>query len=144
PALSIEAFGEASSSLTVPAPLIRVPEGTPIVVSVHNDLDGPLRVNVLCARYGTPCPALDVPPGGDREVRFASGRAGTYHYWATTFGAPVPFRELAGGFIVDPPGAVIADRVLVITEWTNLTREQLLTIISADDPSAAFVAIKPR
>jgi len=144
PALSIEAFGEASSSLTVPAPLIRVPEGTPIVVSVHNDLDGPLRVNGLCARDGTPCPALDVPPGGDREVRFASGRAGTYHYWATTFWAPVPFRELAGGFIVDPPGAVIADRVLVITEWTNLTREQLLTIISADDPSAAFVAIKPR
>ena len=144
PALSVEAFGEAASSLTVPAPLIRVPEGTPIVVSVQNDLDGPLHVNGLCARDGTPCAALDVPAGSSREVRFATGRAGTYHYWATTIGAPVPFRELAGGFIVDPPGFVGPDRVLIITEWTNLTREQLLTIITADDPSAAFVALEPR
>src|SRR6185369_7019918 len=39
PALSVEALGEASSSLTVPAPLIRVAEGTPIVVTIQNDLD---------------------------------------------------------------------------------------------------------
>jgi FtsP/CotA-like multicopper oxidase with cupredoxin domain len=144
PALSVEALGEASSGLTVPAPLIRVAEGTPIVVSIQNDLDASLHVNGLCTRDGTPCPAVDVPAGGAREVRFSSGRAGTYHYWATTIGAPVPFRELAGGFVVDPPGAAAADRVLVITEWTNLTRDQLLTIITADDPSAAFVALKPR
>ena len=51
----------------------------------------------------------------------------------------------AGGFIVDPSGAVDPDRVLIITEWTNLTREQLLTIISADDPSAAeHAAAQPR
>ena len=101
-------------------------------------------MNGLCTRDGTPCPAVDVPAGGAREVRFSSGRAGTYYYWATTIGVPIPFRELAGGLVVDPPGAAAADRVLVITEWSNLTREQLLTIISADDPSAAFVALKPR
>ena len=62
-------------------------------------------------------------PARSREVRFAAGHAGTYHYWATTLGAPVPFRELAGAFIVDPPGADPgADRVLVITEWSSLTR----------------------
>jgi len=144
PALSVEALGEASSSLTVPAPLIRVAEGTPIVVTIQNDLDASLHVNGLCARDGAPCPAVDVPAGGAREVRFSSGRAGTYHYWATTIGVPIPFRELAGGFVVDPPGEVAADRVLVITEWSNLTRDQLLTIIGADDPTAAFVAQKPR
>ncbi len=144
PALSIEALGEASAPLTVPAPLIRVAEGTPIVVSIQNDLAGSLHVNGLCTRDGTPCAPIDVPAGETREVRFSSGRAGTYHYWATTIGAPVPFRELAGGFVVDAPGAAIDDRVLIITEWTSLTREQLLTIISADDPSAAFVALEPR
>ena len=70
-----------------------------------------------------------MPPGETREVRFSSGRAGTYHYWATTMGAPVPFRELAGAFVVDPPGgAVAADRIFVITEWTSLTPEQLSEI----------------
>jgi FtsP/CotA-like multicopper oxidase with cupredoxin domain len=120
PELSIEAFGETSSALTVPAPLIRVPEGTPIVISIQNDLEASLHVNGLCARDGAPCPALDVPAGGAREVRFASGRAGTYHYWATTIGAPVPFRELAGGFVVDPPGTVAADRVPTRTCTTTV------------------------
>ena len=54
----------------------------------------------------------------------------THHEWrveqstepyvstATTMGAPVPFRELSGAFVVDPPGgAGAADRVFVITEW---------------------------
>ena len=61
-------------------------------------------------------------PGGARDIRFASGQAGTYHYWATTMGAPVPFRELAGALVVDPPrGQAIADRIFVITEWSSLT-----------------------
>ncbi len=144
PALSIDALGETSSSLTVPAPLIRVVEGTPIVVSIHNELGSPLHVNGLCARDGSACPPLDVPAGETREARFTSGKAGTYHYWATTMGAPVPFRELAGGFIVDPPGRVEPDRVLVITEWSNLTPMQLGKIITADDTGAAFLAADPR
>ena len=144
PALSIDAFGEVGSPLTVPSPLIRIAEGTSIVVSIQNELASPLRVNGLCARDGSPCPALDVPPGAAREVRFVSGRAGTYHYWATTMGAPVPFRELAGGFIVDPPGRVEPDRVLVITEWSNLTAEQLGRIMMADDTGEAFLRADPR
>ena len=67
-------------------------------------------------------PPLEVPPDQTREVRFRSGPAGTYHYWASTIGAPVPFRELAGALVVDPAeGQAEPDRILVITEWTNLT-----------------------
>ena len=107
----------------VPAPLLRVVEGTTLVVSVRNDLKSPLRVHGLCARDGAACAPLDVPPGADREVRFASGRAGTYHYWATSMGAPVPFREMGGAFVVDPAGVrVEPDRIFVITEWNDLTR----------------------
>jgi FtsP/CotA-like multicopper oxidase with cupredoxin domain len=145
PSVDIEAFGETSSALMVPAPLIRVREDTAIAVSIRNDLASPLRVHGLCARDGTTCAPLDVPPAQTREARFTIARAGTYHYWATTMGAPVPFRELAGALVVDPAEDLPeADRVFVITEWTSLTVDQLLQIVRADDPGETFVAFRPR
>ena len=145
PALSIEAFGETSSSLTVPAPLIRVEEGTRIVVSIRNDLDVMLRVHGLCAHDGTACSPLDVPPLETREIRFTCTRAGTYHYWASAIGAPVPFRELAGAFVVDPPGAVVEDdRVMVITEWTSLTARQLGEVVGRRRFRRSVVKLQPR
>jgi FtsP/CotA-like multicopper oxidase with cupredoxin domain len=144
PSLSIEAFGEESSPLTVPGPLIRVPEGTLIVASVRNDLDAVLSVHGLCTHDGTPCPQLDVPAGETRTVTFASGAAGTYHYWASSFGAPIPFRELGGAFIVDPSsGAKQTDRVMVLTEWSNLNPDQLRQILAADVPDRVFVSLHP-
>jgi FtsP/CotA-like multicopper oxidase with cupredoxin domain len=144
PALAIEAFGTEGGLLTVPAPLIRVTEGATLAVSIRNDLAAPLRVHGLCARDGSACAPLDVPPATTRRVRFASGRAGTYHYWGTSIGAPVPFRELAGALVVDPPGTRVADRIFVITEWTSLTPAQLGEIFSADDSTAVFVRLRPK
>ena len=144
PSLTIEALGEVGQALTVPAPLLRVTEGTTLAVSVANELDAPLRVHGLCTRDGSPCAPLDVPAAATREVRFAAGRAGTYHYWATTLGAPVPFRELGGAFVVDPPSADPgADRLLVITEWSSLTPARLGQIFAADDVGEAFIAAQP-
>jgi manganese oxidase len=145
PKLSIEAFGEASSSLSVPGPMIRVEQGTTISASIRNDLGSPLQVHGLCARDGAKCPLVTVPPGETRDVRFDAGRPGTYHYWGTAIGAPIPFRELAGAFIVDPPGGPVApDRVFVITEWMNLTPQQIGEILRADDAGEAFVKAQPR
>jgi FtsP/CotA-like multicopper oxidase with cupredoxin domain len=145
PALEVEALGEQGRALTVPAPLIRVPEGTFIAISIQNDLAAALVVHGLCTRNGSRCEALEVPPGQRRDVRFASGPAGTYHYWASVFGAPVPFRELAGAIVVDDPTRPVEpDRILVITEWSNLTPEQLRTIMTADDATEAFVAARSR
>jgi FtsP/CotA-like multicopper oxidase with cupredoxin domain len=145
PTLEIEAFGEVGQPLVVPAPLIRVREGTVLAVSVRNDLGKPLLVHGLCSRSGTSCPPLEIPAGESRDARFASGPAGTYHYWATTLGAPVPFRELGGALIVDPAtGPVERDRILVVTEWSSLTAEQLRAIMAADLPTEAFVTLAPR
>ncbi len=144
PALTTDAFGEEGAPLTVPAPLIRVVEGATIAVSVRNELRAPLRIHGFCTRDGSPCAPLVVAPGSTSHVRFASGRAGTYHYWATTLGAPVPFRELAGALIVDPPGAVAPDRVFAITEWSTLTAAELGEIFSADDPNEVFVRLHPK
>ena len=145
PTVSIEALGESSSSsLTAPAPLIRVHEGTQIAASLRNDLPSMLSVHGLCSRDGTPCSTLDVPPGETREVRFTAGAAGTYHYWASAFGAPIPFREMGGAFIIDPAGsAADAGRVMVITEWSNLTPAQLGQVLAADFPDRVFEGFKP-
>lgn len=150
PVLRVEAFGESGGDLMVPSPLIRVPEGTVIAVSLRNDLAKNLRVHGLCERTGGPCPPVDVPARETRSVRFSSGAAGTYHYWATTSGMPLPFRavddtQLSGAFVVDPRGeAVVTDRVFVITDWTSLTRDELERIAQADDPGETFLGLNPR
>jgi FtsP/CotA-like multicopper oxidase with cupredoxin domain len=144
-ALTIDAFGEEGRPLSVPAPLVRVTEGTTIVVSIRNELDAPLRVHGLCTRNGTACAPIDVAPAAARDVRFLAGQAGTYHYWATALGAPVPFRELAGALVIDPAGQTVPpDRIFVITEWSDLTAAQLRTIVTADDVGEAFWAARPR
>ncbi len=149
-AVAVEAFGEESGGLQVPAPLIRVTQGTEVVASVRNDLDATLRVHGLCAHDGSAGEAIEVAPQSRQEIRFTAARAGTYQYWGTTTGMPLPFRatgdtQLSGAFIVDPPGASRdADRVLVITDWTSITREQLREVEHADDPAATFLAIDPR
>jgi FtsP/CotA-like multicopper oxidase with cupredoxin domain len=150
PALQVQAFGEGTSSLMVPAPLIRVPEGTEIVASVRNDVDAPLRVHGLCERRGAPCAPLEVASGETGQVRFKAGEPGTYHYWATTTGMPLPFRavgdtQLSGAFVVDAAGdASPADRIFVITDWTSLTRDQLRQVAAATDPGVAFLSLNPK
>jgi FtsP/CotA-like multicopper oxidase with cupredoxin domain len=145
PALTIDAFGEEGRALMVPAPFIRAAEGTTIVLSIRNDLDAALTMHGLCTRDGRACDPIDVPPGSDRSVRFVTGRAGTYHYWATSMAAPVPFRELAGALVVDPPdGPTEPDRIFVITEWNSFTPSQLREVVTADDPSERFLALDPR
>ena len=127
-----------------------MPEGTRIIASVKNELTVMLRVHGFCERNDALCQPLDVPPNESREVRFTSGRPGTYHYWATTTGMPQAFRaamdtQLSGAFVVDPPHAdPDDDRVLVVTEWSSVTRDQLLEIARADDPGMAFETLNPR
>jgi FtsP/CotA-like multicopper oxidase with cupredoxin domain len=149
PAIRIEAFGEGSSPTTAPAPLIRVREGTEIAASVRNELDHALRVHGLCDRGEPACPPLDVPARQTRQVTFKSGPAGTFHYWATTTGMPLPFRaaddtQLSGAFIVDrQEGTADSDRVFVITEWTSITRDQIRQLAADDDPGATFLKLRP-
>ena len=148
-ALLVEAFGEVGKPLQVPAPLIRVRQGTAIVARIRNDLDSQLRIHGLCSRDGTRCLPIDVAPGETRELLLESSSSGTYHYWATTSGMPLSFRgaadtQLSGAFVVDPAdGPIDPDRILVITEWTGLTPAQLREIGAHADPGAAFLKLRP-
>ncbi len=150
PSLRIEAFGEEGHALQIPAPLIRVREGTSVVATIRNDLGFLLSVNGLCARNGEKCAPVNVPPGEQRDVRFTLDRAGTYHYWGTTSGMPMSFRgtsdtQLSGALVVDPAqGEPEPDRIFVLTEWTDLTRDQLKTIAAAPDPGVEFIRFAPK
>jgi FtsP/CotA-like multicopper oxidase with cupredoxin domain len=136
PSMKMYAFGEEGKPPQVPGPLIRVPQGTEISVTLHNLLSAVAVVHGLHQHPGETSDVMQVPAGETREVRFSAGVAGTYQYWASAGGElnrGRPFREdsqLAGAFIVDPPGSVEPDRVFVIGLW----RSQLSVVLSQDVP----------
>ena len=120
--LTVYAIGEKGRSLQNPGPLIRVPQGTEIHAFVHNALPVAATVHGLHERPGDEKDAFVLQPGATQEVRFKTGDAGAYFYWASTTGSTSPLRmpiesQLAGAFIVDPPGVAAADRVFVIGVW---------------------------
>jgi FtsP/CotA-like multicopper oxidase with cupredoxin domain len=134
PAALVKAFAEEGGPLQVPAPLIRVREGTEIHASIRNRLGETMFVHGLYPRLAPTSATgevVAVPAGEVREVRFVAGAPGTYFYWAApTANDPIQQRpgtdtQLSGALIVDPRGETpAADRVFVFTTWTkerNLT-----------------------
>ena len=124
PALQVAAFREGGGTLSTPGPLIRVPEGTEIHVTVRNRLDRALTFHGLHGRPGDTKDIVAVPPGETREVQFQAGAPGTYFYWASRNGAETLQQrraedgQLNGALLVDAKGANSQDdRTLMITNW---------------------------
>jgi FtsP/CotA-like multicopper oxidase with cupredoxin domain len=121
-ALTVYAIGERGRSLQNPGPLIRVPQGTEIHATVHNALPVAATVHGLHERPGNEKDAFLLQPGATQEMRFKAGEPGAYYYWASTTDSTLKQRmpmetQMAGAFIVDPPGAATTDRVFVIGVW---------------------------
>jgi manganese oxidase len=124
PALNVAAFGEEGGPLVTPGPLLRVSEGTNLIVRVRNTLAERLSIHGFVTRPANVDTVFTVEPGQTREIRFAAGAPGTYHYWADTAGSALNRRravesQLGGAFIVDPHESVPTDRVFVMTEWDD-------------------------
>ncbi len=126
PGGQVVAFAEEGEAPQTPGPMIRVPLGTEIHVTVRNPLESALVVHGLSSRQGDAMDSLVVPPGQLREVRFSADTVGTYYYWGTTTGAPFEERfyedsPLTGALIVDPAegNAVPSDRVFVMGMWAG-------------------------
>jgi FtsP/CotA-like multicopper oxidase with cupredoxin domain len=124
----VPAFGEAAKPTEIPGPLIRVPAGTEVALSVRNAVpNAVLTVHGLHARPLT-TPAADtlqITSGATRPVRFRLDAPGTYYYWGTTMGRELRGRtredaQLSGAIIVDEPGQrAPGDRILVIGVWED-------------------------
>lgn len=123
PGLSVYAFAEEGKPLQLPGPLIRVPEGTEINLTIKNNIAGkPLTLHGFHARPGEAKDSLTVAPGAVWNTRFKTGKAGTYYYKGTMDGRRIgnwPIGkdgQLYGGIIVDKADTKpdTAERVFVI------------------------------
>lgn len=134
PSLPAYAFAETGRSPQIPGPLIRVPQGAEVRVSLHNTLSVAMFIRGLHS-HATAAAPFQLAARQTAEVRFTASTPGTYYYSArstrdslkdmglltVTDGIPMgegPFdveSQLEGAFIVDPPGSVINDRIFVIT-----------------------------
>ena len=151
-AFTVYAFGEAGRPLQNPGPLIRVPQGTEINAVLHNALPVAAAVHGLHERPGDENDAVSLQPGATQAVRFKAGVPGSYFYWATTTGSKIQGRkpiesQLAGGFIVDAPGAVTSDRIFVIGVWYKADSyrpgiEQLAAVNGKSWPYAERLTIR--
>ena len=125
PSLQVFAFAERGKQLQIPGPMIRIPYGTRVHVTVHNLIARDVLIHGMHTRPGNKDDILEVASGNTREVTFLAGAPGAYYYWATAGGDTIedrPYKEdsqLHGAFIVDPPGAVEPDRVFVIGMWRD-------------------------
>ena len=128
PGVEVLAFREVGRDPENPGPMIRVPLGTEIRVTVSNPLDVPLVVHGLANRRVADMDSLVVPAGEEREARFVADVEGTYFYWGTTTRSRLVFEQpdsrlfedsqLNGALIVDPPGAAPGrDKVMVLSIW---------------------------
>ena len=135
--LLVSAFGEEGHEPQIPGPLLRVPTSVEVSARIRNSLGHTIYVHGLATRPGAstqPPPSADrattadaastieVPAGAVREVRFKSGAAGSYYYWASNDRQSLLMRTgpdsmLSGAFVVDAPGAHDSDRVFVVNTW---------------------------
>lgn len=132
PVLLAHVFAADGESPQVPAPLIRAHAGTPIHVTVRNNLSDTLVVRGL-RDHGAGEPGLAaaladqvvVAPGDEAKVLFTPTVPGTYSWGGDGLGPGAQAdRGLRGLFIVDPPGEEPnpEERFFLITHWGDPDR----------------------
>src|SRR5688500_13984077 len=126
PGLRVFAFRSDGGPPSIPGPLLRVPAGTELRITLRNSLDRPLLVRGLHAHDGGSADSVDLAAGETREVRFRATTPGTHFYTGRTEGTRVNVAvgndsQLAGAFVVDPAETVVPDdRIMMIGEWVDL------------------------
>jgi FtsP/CotA-like multicopper oxidase with cupredoxin domain len=128
--VDVPVLSEDGGPPQIPAPLIRVPVGATIDATIRNTLDSTIYMWGLSTKPAKAYDSIPVLPGETRTIRFDAGAVGTYHYAASvgipTFGVlaenrTVEGQQMAGGLIVDEPGAPTHDRVFVLNIWARRT-----------------------
>lgn len=119
PKVRAPVFAESGRAPSVPAPLIRVREGTIVVATVRNALADSAITLLGLTTHPAPRDSAILAPGVTRTFTFAAGAAGTYYYRAR-IGRPsdaVEHDQAGGALIVDPVNGSPPDRVFVMNIW---------------------------
>ena len=142
PGVDVHAFSESGKRAQIPGPLIRVPAGTAINLSIRNGV--PNRTLMV---HGLSADSIRVEFNEKQRASFKLSKPGTYYYWGTTSGRRLGNRlhedaQLTGAIVVDPPGSTFGslarDRILMIgmmadtfgTEFQRGDRKNLLFVIN--------------
>jgi FtsP/CotA-like multicopper oxidase with cupredoxin domain len=96
-AIDVYSFAEGGQAPQTPGPLIQVPQGSELHVSVHNLLSVAVYVHGLHEHPGKTDDSMQLAPGEIKEARFAAGEPGSYPYWAATSGRNLETRPLEAG-----------------------------------------------
>jgi FtsP/CotA-like multicopper oxidase with cupredoxin domain len=118
PGTPMLAFAEPGKPLRLPGPMIRVPVGTRLRISVTNTSDSSIVVRGLSDDRTD---SLVLAAGATGEVRSVAAEAGNRFYYGTIGGRALNIRgtedgHLAGAIIVDAgPRDAMLEQVLVIT-----------------------------
>ena len=127
-AVDVPLFAEEGRPASVPGPLIRVPVGTHLHITLRSTLAERAVVHGL-HDHATARDSIVLAPGERRALDFTVTQAGTFAYFARTTATPTLLSrrddsQLVGAFIVDPVGtaprrANAHERLLVITAWDD-------------------------
>ena len=126
PGLLIPVFAEEGKPALVPGPLIRVPAGTEVRLSVRNSLDGDTLTFFMpsLTKGVAGGDSVMIPPGEARDLRLRADAPGNYIYRArmNDWLSRGLFLGglMTGAVVVDEPGVVQPkDRVLVLLTWAD-------------------------
>src|SRR5690349_22283310 len=128
PPILVHAFAEVGGAAHVPGPMIRVPAGTEMHITIHNTLAAPMRLWGLQDRSEASIDSVVIAPGATRIFEFRADIPGTFLYWARTGNrppTPIPGvmkdAVLNGAFIVDPAGTTPRkdERVMVLSVFSD-------------------------
>ena len=142
PGVDVQAFAETGKRAQIPGPLIRVPAGTTVNLSIRNSVP-----NTTLILHGLAADSVRVPTSDTKRTSFKLSTPGTYYYWGTTSDRRFGNRlhqdaQLTGAIVVDPAGASFGspsrDRILMIgmmadtfgTEFQRGDRKNLLFVIN--------------
>jgi FtsP/CotA-like multicopper oxidase with cupredoxin domain len=141
--IRVLAFAEEGRHPQIPGPLLRIPQGTEVHVTVRNSIPVSAQLGLLPNRQrlpGTSSTAgpeltihglragtveedvVNIPTGAVRELRFRADKPGTFLYWGAMSRRGIDVRtgtdaQLTGAIIVDPVGSTPDpdERIFVIT-----------------------------
>ena len=80
--IDVPVFAEKGKPPQVPGPLVRIPTGTTVELTLENRLDSAITVHGLLTRPAATLDSTAIAAHERHTFRFAAGAPGTYLYWA--------------------------------------------------------------